>query len=63
MKEGPFVRNAFPNGKETENVLSREITTTYIEDGYLCKQTVLREYRDGDYHDTSSSKRIVKVNV
>jgi len=63
ISEGPWERIAFPNGVETHDVLSRRITTTYIQDGYLCEQTVLREYRpDGDYHDQSTSKRIIKVN-
>jgi len=61
INEGPFERLAFPNGIETEDVISRVITTTYIQDGYLCEKTVEREYRDGDYHDSSSSKRIIKL--
>lgn len=62
ISEGPFERVAFPNGVETHDVLSRVITTTYIQDGYLCEKTVTREYRDGDYHDQSSSKRIIKLD-
>tara|TARA_A100000164_G_scaffold132408_2_gene117465 strand:+ start:229 stop:447 length:219 start_codon:yes stop_codon:yes gene_type:complete len=62
MSEGPFERIAFPNGTETKDVLNRKIITTYIQDGYLCESIVTREYRDGDYHDTTSSKRIIKVN-
>jgi len=33
-----------------------------MKDGYLCEQTTMRDYRDGDYFDTSSSKRICKIN-
>ena len=62
MSEGPFERNAFPNGVETKDVLSRQIVTRYIQDGYLCESIVTREYRDGDYQDTTKSSRIIKVN-
>jgi|TARA_B100000085_G_scaffold193396_1_gene177277 hypothetical protein len=62
ISEGPFERISFPSGVETHDVLSRVITTTYIQDGYLCEKTVTREYRDGDYHDQSSSKRIIKLD-
>ena len=62
ISEGPFERSSFPSGVETHDVLSRVITTTYIQDGYLCEKTVTREYRDGDYHDQSSSKRIIKLD-
>lgn len=60
--EGPWEKSAFPNGVETTDVVSRTITTRYIQDGYLCEQTVQREYRDDDYQDTSTSKRIIKLN-
>jgi len=62
ISEGPFERISFPSGVETHDVLSRVITTTYIQDGYLCEKTVTREYRDGDYHDTTKSSRIIKVH-
>ena len=42
MSEGPFERIAFPNGVETKNVLSRQIVTRYIQDGYLCESVVNR---------------------
>ena len=42
--------------------MSRKIITTYIQDGYLCEQTVNRDYRDGDYHDTVKTKRIIKLD-
>jgi len=60
--EGPWEKSAFPDGVETTNVLSRTITTTYIQDGYLCEQTVQREYRGDDYQDTTSTKRIIKLD-
>ena len=59
--EGPWEQKAFPNGVETTDVISRTITTRFIKDGYLCEETVQREYRDDDYQDTTTSKRIVKL--
>ena len=60
--EGPWERENFPNGEETTDVISRITITLFKEDGYLCEKTTVREYRDGDYFDTSSSRRICKVN-
>ena len=62
VMEGPWEAKTFPNGEETTNVLSRKTITTLIKDGYLCEETTTREYRDGDYFDTSSVKRILKIN-
>jgi len=59
--EGPWEREAFPDGVETTNVLSRTITTRYIQDGHLCEKIVTREYRGDDYQDTTSTKRIIKL--
>jgi hypothetical protein len=56
VMEGPWEAKTFPNGEETTNVLSRKTITTLI------KETTTREYRDSDYFDTSSSKRILKIN-
>ena len=60
--EGPWEKSAFPNGEETTNVLNRTITTQYIQDGYLCEETVTREYRGDDYFDTSTNKRVLKLD-
>ncbi len=62
VKEGPWEKSVFPNGVETTNVLSRKTITTFIKDGYLCEETTTREYRGEDYHDTSSNKRITRIN-
>lgn len=59
--EGPWEQKAFPNGVETTDVISRTITTRFIKDGYLCEETVQREYRGDDYQDTTTSKRIIKL--
>lgn len=59
--EGPWEKSAFPNGIETTNVLNRTITTQYIQDGYLCEETVCRTYRGDDYQDTTSTKRVIKL--
>ena len=63
VMEGPWEANTFPNGEETTNVLSRKTITTLIKDGYLCEDTVIREYRNGgDYWDTTANKRILKLD-
>jgi len=60
--EGPWEKSAFPNGIETTNVLSRKIITQFVKDGYLCEETVSREYKGNDYFDTTSTKRIIKLD-
>lgn len=60
--EGPWEKSAFPDGVETTDVISRTIATRYVRDGYLCEEVVQREYRDGDYYDTKTSKRVIKLN-
>lgn len=60
--EGPWSSKAFPNGEETtKGIISRRITTIYTQDGYLCEETVTREYRENDYQDTSTNKRVIKL--
>ena len=60
--EGPWSSKAFPNGEETtKGVISRRITTLYEKDGYLCEEVVTREYRENDYQDTSTNKRVMKL--
>lgn len=61
--EGPWSTKAFPQGEETtEGVISRKIVTLYEKDGYLCEETVTREYRGDDYFDTSTNKRVLKLD-
>jgi len=62
VMEGPWEAKTFPQGVETTDVISRKTITTFVKDGYLCEETTTREYRDGDYFDTSSIKRVIKVN-
>ena len=60
--EGPWESSNFPNGEETTvGVISRKMITLLEKDGYLCEETVTREYRGNDYFDTKQSKRIIKV--
>ena len=61
VMEGPWEAKTFPQGVETTDVISRKTITTFVKDGYLCEETTTREYRDGDYFDTSSIKRVIKV--
>ena len=60
--EGPWEKSAFPNGIGTTDVISRTISTRYIKEGYLCEEVVQREYRGDDYQDTTTSKRIIKLD-
>ena len=61
--EGPWEAQTFPNGEETTRwYYIRKTVTLYEQDGYLCENTVTREYRANDYFDTSSTKRIAKIN-
>ena len=61
--EGPWSAKAFPNGEETtKGVIHRKIITLYEKDGYLCEEEVTREYRANDYFDTSTNKRVMKLN-
>lgn len=64
IKEGPFTK-AFPNNTEdTTNVLTREIITHRIVDGWLTEERIMRTYSKtdpNDYGDTTTVKRIVKV--
>lgn len=64
IKEGPFTK-AFPNNEEdTDNVLTREIITHRIVDGWLTEERIMRTYSKtdpNDYGDTTTVKRIVKV--
>jgi hypothetical protein len=65
IKQGPFTK-AFPNNEEdTSNVLTRKIITQRIVDGWLTEETIERTYSKvdpNDYGDTTTIKRIVKVN-
>ena len=62
VMEGPWEKSVFPNGEETTDVISRKTITLLRKDGYLCEETTTREYRGNDYFDTSSSKRIIKLD-
>ena len=62
VMEGPWEAKTFPQGVETTDVISRKTITTFVKDGYLCEETVNREYRGDDYQDTSSNKRIIKLD-
>lgn len=61
--EGPWERETFPQGEETtKDVLTRKTVTTYVQEGWLCEMTSIREYRGDDYFDTKTNKRIIKID-
>ena len=63
VMEGPWESKAFPNGQEKrEGLINRKIITLYQQDGYLCEETVTREYRGDDYFDTTQTKRVLKLD-
>lgn len=57
LSAGPF-RTALD---KMDGVFRKEIINYKIQDGYLVKETSIRDFRDGDYHDTTTVQRITKV--
>ncbi len=58
MKDGPLLEafNNIPDG-----VIRQELTSYFMRDGQLVKQTVERTYSsDGDYHDSTISVPLTK---
>jgi len=44
-----------------EGVFRKELINYKVTDGWLVKETSVRDFRDNDYHDTTTVQRIVKV--
>lgn len=44
-----------------DGVFRKELVNYKIQDGWLVKETAVRDFRDGDYHDTTTIQRIAKV--
>jgi len=57
LSAGPF-RTALD---KMEGVFRKEIINYKVQDGYLVKEVSIRDFRDGDYHDTTTVQRITKV--
>jgi len=47
-----------------QNIIKEEYTTYKVVDGYLEKTVTTRSHKavGGDYHDTTSTERLVKVD-
>ena len=47
-----------------QNIIKEEYTTYKVADGYLEKTVTVRTHKTvgGDYHDTVSTERLVKVD-
>jgi len=61
MENGPF-KNAV---EALDQGVIKEVYTTYkIKDGFLERATVTRDHKvvGGDYHDTTTTERLVKVD-
>tara|TARA_A200000113_G_scaffold185270_1_gene172048 strand:- start:456 stop:722 length:267 start_codon:yes stop_codon:yes gene_type:complete len=48
MNDGPFKKSL----DKMEGVFRKEVVTYKVENGYLFKETAIRDFSDGDYHDT-----------
>ena len=44
-----------------EGVFRKEIINYKVQDGYLVKEVSIRDFRNNDYHDTTTVQRITKV--
>ena len=61
MENGPF-KSAVD--AEKQGILKEEYTTYKVANGYLEKTVTTRNHKTvaSDYHDTTSTERLVKVN-
>jgi len=57
LSDGPFRTTL----NKMEGVFRKEVVNYKIQDGYFVKETAIRDFRDNDYHDTTTIQRIVKV--
>jgi hypothetical protein len=50
---GPFNDGPFKTSLDKmEGVFRKEVVSYRVKDGYLYKETAIRDFSDGDYHDT-----------
>lgn len=56
--EGPF-RNTFD---QMEGVFRKEVVNYRVENGKLLKEVSVREFTEGDYHDTTTIETITKLD-
>tara|TARA_B100000497_G_C7628604_1_gene377726 strand:+ start:62 stop:268 length:207 start_codon:yes stop_codon:yes gene_type:complete len=60
-KSGPFTSD-FLNFIDNDSVVSQELITYYVENGYFVKRTaVRRNLKNGDYHDTIHVEPLYKI--
>ena len=57
LSDGPF-KKVFD---KMEGTFRKEVINYKVEDGWLVKETAIRDFRDNDYHDTTTVQRIAKV--
>lgn len=55
-EQGPLLENF---DKEFPNIIQQELTTFYVRDGIMVKETVTRKYNGDDYVDTSSVSPLI----
>ena len=60
-KTGTFTHDYF-NFLDNDSVVSQELITYYINDGYFVKRTaVRRNLSDGDYHDSIHVEPLYRI--
>ena len=57
--EGPF-KVAFD---KMEGVFRKEVVNYKVKNGYLYKETAIREFTEGDYHDTVKIETLSRVET
>jgi hypothetical protein len=59
----PLEGKTMTDYERTVKVLEGPWSTKAFPNGeYLCEEVVTREYRGNDYFDTSTNKRVLKLN-
>ena len=56
-ESGPLLENF---DKEFPNIIQQELTTFYMRDNIMVKETVTRKYNGSDYVDTTSVSPLVQ---
>jgi hypothetical protein len=57
LSQGPF-RTSFD---KMEGVYRKEVVNYSVRNGYLFKETAIRTFSDGDYHDTVNVETLHKI--
>lgn len=58
LSEGPFKTSL----EDMEGVFRKEIVSYSVKNGYVYKETTVRDFKEGDYHDTVKIETIHKLD-